>query len=102
MSDDFWAAIRVQLMELTSAKTAADVVRILSKERNPYGDPTMCSGDGFFAGSGGDDTVADALRQAGWGYAWRKAGYHYCMKAPNGSAITYVEGDIYIGDERTP
>lgn len=100
MTNDFWAKVRAQLTELEAAKSAAAVVRILSKERNPYGDPTMVAGDGFFAGSGGDGTVKDALREAGWVPVWSEAPYHYCMKAGDGSTITYVEGDIYVGDTR--
>lgn len=99
MADKFWTAIAVQLDELKAAKNAADVVRILSHERNPY-EHEVADGaaDGFFAGSGGDNTVADALTDAGWKYLWSKAGYWYAMQAPDGSVITYCEGDIYLGD----
>lgn len=97
--DAFWSEIDKQLTELKQAKTAQDVVRILSQERNPSGDgPT--GGDGFFAGSGGDGTVLQALYEAGWHVIWIEANYHYAMRAPDGSAITYVEGDIYARDRR--
>jgi hypothetical protein len=99
--DAFWDVIDAQLQELQSAKTATDVVRILSQERNPYG-PGTSSAAGFFAGSGGDDTIEDALSAAGWEHAWYKAHYHFCMRAPDGSFITYVEGDIYLGNDRAP
>jgi len=99
-SAPFWEAIDAQLRELQSARTAADVVRILSPERNPYG-PDSTSAAGFFAGSGGDDTVQDALTTAGGDYQWYEARYHFCMRAPDGSTITYVEGDIYRGDRRS-
>jgi hypothetical protein len=98
-SDPFWAAIEAQLHELRSAQTVDEVIKILAQERNPYG-PGVSSAPGFFAGSGGDDTVADALRAAGWRTVWSKASYFYCMRAPDGSCITYVEGDIYPGDHR--
>ncbi|MFJ5984449.1 hypothetical protein [Lentzea sp. NPDC092896] len=100
-NDGFWEVIGDQLHELESASSAADVVGILSHERNPYGSGTT-GGDGFFAGSGGDDTVQDALRTAGWEYEWYDARYHFCMRAPDGSLITYVEGDIYLGNSRAP
>lgn len=93
----FWEAVEAQIKELESAKNAADVVRILSRERNPYGHDTI-SADGFFAGSGGDESVEGALTEAGWEIVWYQANYYYCMRAPDGSSITYVEGDIYIGD----
>jgi hypothetical protein len=101
MSDKFWDTIREQIAELKSARSADDVGRILSHERNPYGHETHAGGTiGFFAGSGGDDTVDDALDEAGWSYVWSKASYWWCMEAPDGSMITYVEGDIYPGDRR--
>jgi hypothetical protein len=97
--DDFWAVIRAQLTELESAQSADDVIRILSLERNPYGyGAEISSADGFFAGSGGDDTVAEALETAGWTTVWTRAAYYYAMRAPDGSLITYIEGDIYKGD----
>ena len=97
MTDTFWETIRTQVLELRSATTADDVLRILSKERNPYGRSDMVDGEGFFGGGGGDDTVMEALREAGWVMLWCEASYHYAMKAPDGTAITYVEGDIYRG-----
>lgn len=97
--DGFWAAVDQQLTELKSATSADDVLRILSPERNPYG-ADSCSADGFFAGSGGDDSVWGSLIEAGWTLVWAEASYHYVMRAPDGSAITYVEGDIYRGNQR--
>lgn len=100
---DFWAVIAGQLKELESASSADDVISILSAERNPYGpgwDGMDGAAEGFFAGSGGDNTVDDALDTAGWRYLWSRAGYWWAMSAPDGSAITYVEGDVYRGDRR--
>ena len=104
MNDPFWAAVREQLAELRGAKSADDVIRILSPDRNPYGpdwDGMDSAADGFFVGSGGDDTVFDALRDAGWERLWMRAGFFYAMEAPDGSRITYIEGDIYKGDHRS-
>jgi hypothetical protein len=95
---EFWDVIRTQLNELRTAVTADDVLSVLSNERNP--NPTMSAGDGFFAGSGGDDTVRGALREAGWRTTWAEANYFYAMQSPDGSTITYIEGDIYRGDQR--
>lgn len=91
---DFWEAIDTQLDQLKSAKSAADVLRILP----PVED--LSSGDGFFAGGGGDYTPCDSLYEAGWTTIWFEAPYYYAMRAPDGSAITYIEGDIYNGDQR--
>ncbi|MFF7115443.1 hypothetical protein ACFY91_24470 [Streptomyces albogriseolus] len=88
--DTFWAAIAEQLQELRTAKNADDVLS------------TLASGHGldrgFFAGSGGDDTVSDALYAAGWELVWAESSIYYTMRAPDGSMITYIEGDIYRGD----
>jgi hypothetical protein len=100
--DPFWTAIREQLKELETAKSADDVLRILAHENNP--DQTYPRAnrpdEGFFAGSGGDGTVRDALFEAGWWAVWAKSSIYYVMKAPDGSVITYIEGDIYRGDRR--
>lgn len=90
--DDFWANVEKQITELRSAKSADDVIRICPAQQG-------ASGEGFFAGSGGDDSVEDALRSAGWVHVRRDAGYYWCMRAGNGDLITYVEGDLYRGNQ---
>ncbi|MFD6470799.1 hypothetical protein [Streptomyces goshikiensis] len=101
MSERFWTAVAEQLAELESARSAEDVLRILSHDRNPYGpDRGGRAGDAYFAGSGGDRTVNEALRTAGWTTVWAEAPYYYVKRAPDGSLITYIEGDIYRGDRR--
>jgi hypothetical protein len=106
MTDPFWIAVKAQLTELREAASADDVLRILSPERNPYrlDDPNWDGMDGaaegFFAGSGGGYSVDDALDDAGWRYLWSRANYWWAMRAPDGSVITYCEGDIYRGDKR--
>jgi hypothetical protein len=89
---DFWAQIDTQLAELRFAQTADEVIAILD------GDSPLADGDAFFDGGGGDGTVMDSLIFAGWSIAWADADYYWCMIAPDGSAITYVEGDVYRGD----
>lgn len=101
MPDRFWTVIAEQHKELESARCANDVIRILSHDRNPYGPHwDGAAGDGFFAGSGGDKTVSEALRTAGWTTVWEESSIYYTMRAPDGSRITYCEGDIYRGDRR--
>ncbi|MBT2609909.1 hypothetical protein J7I97_16915 [Streptomyces sp. ISL-87] len=92
MLDGFWKFIEAQLKELESARTADDVIRTMRADD--------CVGDAFFAGSGGDESVWGALHTAGWTTIWVEADYYFAMRAPDGSAITYVEGDIYRGDQR--
>ncbi|MEW1547549.1 hypothetical protein [Streptomyces tsukubensis] len=101
MKSNFQAAIRQQLEELESAKSADDVMRILGPDRNPYGpewDGMASDAEGFFAGGDGTD-VRYALIDAGWSQMWAKAPYHYAMRAPDGSWATYIEGDIYRGNK---
>jgi len=95
----FWAVIDAQLAELATAATAADVLRILATDRNPYGDPGITSAPAFFAGSGGDASIMEPLIAAGWRVNWAEAHYHYSMIAPDGSSITYVEGDVFPGED---
>ena len=87
----FWEQIDSQLEQLTSARSADDVITSLG------GKASASVGDAFFEGSGGDGSVYESLSEAGWTVVWFEAGYHWCMQAPDGSRITYVEGDIYRG-----
>ncbi|MYX26072.1 hypothetical protein GTY75_05210 [Streptomyces sp. SID8381] len=90
MIDTFWKMVDAQLNELKKAKTADDVIKILGETRE---------GEAFFAGGSGDD-VMGALFGAGWSLEWAEADYYWLMKAPDGSQITYIEGDVYRGDKR--
>lgn len=89
----FWEDIAAQLNDAQSAKSAKDVLEIF-----PNVDPSMSNAPGFFAGSGGDDSLADALYEAGWKHV-KGDSIYYVMQAPNGDKITYIEGDIYEGDQ---
>ena len=92
--DMFWKIIDRQIAQLEKAKTAEQVCEILSEDRNPYGE--RISGDGFFAGGGGDQTVLGALIKAGWVIIDTKASYWWTAQAPDGSRVNYCEGDINI------
>jgi hypothetical protein len=89
MMDGFWAAVDSQLELLRTARTAGEVLAIC---------PGDAGGCGFFAGGGGDATVLGALREAGWRTVDYRAEYYWCAEAPDGSLITYVEGDLYRGN----
>lgn len=92
--DGFWAEIEAQLQRLTLARTADDVIEALG------GAKAASSGDAFFAGSGGDGSVESALDEAGWTHIWRVAHYYWAMRSPTGDAVTYVEGDVFRGDQK--
>jgi hypothetical protein len=92
----FWENISAQISQLQSAKSADDVISILGPP-----DPNIGVGDAFFEGGGGDEDVYSALMQAGWRTIAFEAPYYWAMEAPDGSVISYVEGDIYRGNQLT-
>lgn len=91
---DFWAHIDNQIDQLRTATTVDRVLEICPHI------PDVASGQGFFAGSGGDQQLIDPLTQeAGWRVVWIDADYYFCLRSPDGSEeLTYVEGDIYRGN----
>lgn len=100
MADEFWDAVNAQCDELESAKSADDVMRILSQERSPYriDDPNWSSGsEGFFAGSGGERSFLESVSAAGWRRTWAESGLFYVVRSPNGDEVTYCEGDVGRG-----
>lgn len=92
--DAFWEHIGRQYDALCKAKSADDVIRICPPIQG------TSVGEGFFEGSGGDKQVVDALRIAGWKIVWIEAEYYWAMEAPDGSSVTYVEGDLHRGTGR--
>ena len=90
ISDGYWAAVDAQIEQLKSARSSADVIRILGPE-------SASSGDAFFNGEG--DEMEGALLDAGWRTYRYEAPYYWVMKAPDGSLITYTEGDVSKGDD---
>lgn len=89
--DTFWQAIEAELEALRTAPNADAVITILGGD--------LAKGEAFFAGSGGDGSIAGSLRAAGWRTTWAEADYYWVMRAPDGSLITYVEGDVFRGDQ---
>ena len=92
----YWSGIGAGLERIGAERpdTFAGVKAIL--DTMPGGDESAC-GDAFFGGSGGDLSLRDALREAGWRTVWVKATYWWAMVSPAGEAVTYVEGDVYEG-----
>jgi hypothetical protein len=53
------------------------------------------SGAAFFPG-GADDTLGDALHDAGWCIEWEEGDYLWSARHPRtGSALRHVEGDLF-------
>lgn len=93
-TDPFWEMIDDQLSRIINQRPHSyqQLAEILSTQ------PGISSADAFFAGSGGDAGLDDALLTAGWRFLHCENSYHYSMVSPNGEKLTYVEGDIYPGD----
>ncbi|WP_181273620.1 hypothetical protein [Brevibacterium oceani] len=57
----------------------------------------------FFAGSGGDRQLRQALHAAGWRTTESRASYYYTMRhRDTGEELTYIEGDVVRGDQFSP
>ncbi|MEB3023365.1 MULTISPECIES: Clp protease/crotonase-like domain-containing protein [Mycolicibacter] len=89
----FWEEIKQVLAEAAQAKTADELIAAVRKGPNQ----DSGSGDAFFAGSGGDDQLVEALYDAGpWSITWREGDYHWrATSSVDGSVIEYIEGDVY-------
>lgn len=88
----FWAVIADQLTSIRTNQptTVAEIVEILG------GSAAASAGDAFFAGSGGDDQLSDALSDAGWKLRGIEFPYYYTATHPTtGQTLTYIEGDVY-------
>jgi hypothetical protein len=103
----FWDTIKTQLEELKTARTAAEVVKILnnsnrgSAEISEYLGDRDGSADAFFAGGGGDENVIDVLRwdNPHWVAIDVRDTYYGCVRSTaDGSYLTYIEGDVYAAD----
>lgn len=96
----FWQRIDRALDRIATEKpTTFDGVKaILDEDGNPDG--TEAAGAAFFAGSGGDRQLREALRDAGWRTVWAEASYYYTMVSPTGDLLTYTEGDVDRGGAR--
>jgi hypothetical protein len=94
---EFWDRIHQAIVDAGEAKTVADVMAALEANGNP--DEIEGSGEQFFGGSGGDETLLDALLDAGWHLHRWQAPYYWVAREPAGEGLlTYIEGDVYARD----
>jgi len=97
--DGYWRAYDATLNMIRAERpsTFAGVKLILDRFSEPS------AGDAFFPG-GADDTLADALMDAGWSLDFEESDYLYTAVHPaSGAVLRYVEGDLYCyveGDVR--
>ena len=95
---DFWDTIDQQLdhIERDKPTTATELVAILNKYSSPS------AADAFFAGSGGDRQLIEAMFNAGWRIITAESHVYWVMHHPlTGDPVTYIEGDVYIGNRMT-
>ena len=89
----FWDLIDAQLDEIGAGCQTFDAVRlVLGRGSSP--DAT------FFAGSGGDRTLAEELRRSGWEHVWGDRIFYVMRHPVSGEVLTYIEGDVLRGDHR--
>jgi len=100
MTNSFWTNINNALDTIKSTKpeTVDAVCAILDASGTI--DKGVSAGLSFFAGSGGDRSLAASLRVAGWVTIWDEASYYYIMEHDvTGETLTYIEGDLYRGHD---
>jgi hypothetical protein len=89
--DHYWRLYAVTLSRVREEKP--DTFPALKAILDRFHPPS--SGDAFFP-DGADDTLADALRDAGWNFKYFGAPYVYKARHPLTSAtLHYIEGDLY-------
>jgi len=95
--DAYWNKYDSTLSRIRAEKptTFAALKEILDSFEPPS------SGDAFFPG-GADDSLADALHDAGWHVNFQEGDYLWLGTSPAGHRITYVEGDVYEGNQLLP
>ena len=87
----YWAAYDATLARIRQQQP--DTFPALKAILDAFQPPS--SGDAFFAG-GADDTLGDALADAGWRITWREGDYLWDAWHPATRArIEHVEGDVH-------
>ena len=91
----YWTAVDRTLYAIATlpATTTEQVAAILNT--NPEGRELSTQGVAFIP-TGCENTLRDALRDAGWEVVWSAAAYHYIVRHPiTCDAIEFCEGDVY-------
>ena len=107
--EGFWAQIRHQLSRIINGRpsTFDEVRQVLldpvydeiTYEVHRNGERHFDDDAAFFAGSGGDPSLIEALTEAGWVIADAEAEYYLSMRhSSTGETLTYIEGDVERGD----
>jgi len=92
----FWAAIDLALDRIETERPATfNEIKLFLENVEMSDNPDAT----FFAGSGGDRSLAESLDAAGWRCIWADSSYYYVAKhVASGEVLTYIEGDVERGD----
>lgn len=98
MSQGFWDSIAAVLAEAATASTAEELITAV--RRGPDQGIGDVGADAFFAGSGGNDQLVEALDDSSsWDIDWIEGDYWWKATAKrDGSVVEYIEGDLYRRD----
>ena len=100
----FWTEIDAQLDRIErEGQTVAGVLAVLN-DADAYPEVAAyvagsrdASARALFGGGGGDRTLRESLRAAGWRVVWSEAAYFYVARNAAGELLTYCEGDVAAG-----
>lgn len=92
--NDFWRNVDECVAAVRTAPTVEAVIDVLNAHFSPS------AGDAFYGGSGGTDLYAVIADAPGWSIVWSEADYFFVARDAQGGLLTYVEGDVYRGDQR--
>ncbi|MWB98313.1 hypothetical protein [Agromyces seonyuensis] len=93
----YWAAYDATLARIRAEKP--DTFTALKAILDAFEPPS--SGQAFFP-DGADDTLADALEEAGWDVNFRDGTYvYYAVHFATHASLAFVEGDLYEGLHRS-
>ena len=98
--DEFWKMIDEQLDRASKATTVDELIACFDKGMLAPED--RGSGEGFFAGSGGDRQLLYELDSEHWTRVTVKATYWWVACDRNGDCVTYCEGDLIRGNHIKP
>jgi hypothetical protein len=90
MMDAYWGTYDACLDRISAGVTAQELVVICNEHFD------KSAGDAFFP-NGADRDLLGTLMESGWRTRWVQADYYFEAEDRDGNAITFVEGDIYLG-----
>lgn len=95
--DKYWATYDRTLARIVEEKPQSmDSLKAILDTFEP-----PSSGEAFFPG-GADETLAEALSEAGWEIRFREGDYVWVGTSRTGEVVSHLEGDLFRGDVTVP